>query len=287
VGLKSRRSLGPRPQQGISVILAIAFPPLDPVLVQIGPFALRWYALAYIAGLVIGWRLLRRIVARPGWLLTPLDIDDLLTFATFGVILGGRIGYVLFYQGDYYLTHPHEILYVWRGGMSFHGGLIGVLTAAAIFARMRRVPFLEVGDALATVTPIGLFFGRLANFINSELWGRVTDVPWGVIFPNGGPLPRHPSQLYEAALEGVLLFCIVSWLAWKPRDPLRRGLLSGVFLTGYALCRIFVELFRQPDVQLGFLVGGLTMGQILSLPMLLAGLWLIWRSTRPRPALAP
>ncbi|HET6468520.1 MAG TPA: prolipoprotein diacylglyceryl transferase [Geminicoccaceae bacterium] len=261
-------------------MLAIAFPSIDPVLIQIGPFAIRWYALAYIVGLVLGWRLLRRIVARPGWLLTPTDIDDLLFYATLGVILGGRLGYVLFYQPGHYLAHPHEILYVWQGGMSFHGGLIGVLIAAALFARSRDVPFLEVGDGLAIVTPIGLFFGRIANFINAELWGRVTDVPWGVIFPGAGPQPRHPSQLYEAVLEGLVLFAVMWWLASRARNPRERGLLSGVFLIGYALGRIFVEFFREPDAHLGYLVGGLTMGQILSLPMLLAGVLLALRGAR-------
>jgi phosphatidylglycerol:prolipoprotein diacylglycerol transferase len=233
---------------------------------------------------VLGWRILRRVVARPGWLLTPADIDDLLFYATLGVILGGRLGYVLFYQTGYYLTHPHEILYVWHGGMSFHGGLAGVLIAAALFARSRDLPFLEIGDALAIVTPIGLFFGRIANFINAELWGRVTDVPWAVIFPTAGPEPRHPSQLYEAALEGLLLFAVMWWLGARPRDPRGRGFLSGVFLIGYSLSRILVEFFREPDAQLGFLAGGLTMGQILSLPMLVAGILLALRGARtPEP----
>lgn len=259
--------------------LAIPFPAIDPVIVQLGPFAIRWYALAYIAGLVIGWQLLRRIVARAGWRLTPEAVDDFLVYATLGVILGGRLGYALFYQGGWYLQNPIEILYVWRGGMSFHGGLLGVLAAAWLFARRQGLPFLEVGDATALVAPIGLFLGRIANFINGELWGRVTEAPWGVVFPGGGPLPRHPSQLYEAALEGLLLLAVMQWLAWRrPRDPTGLGLPSGVFLTGYALARIVVELFREPDAQLGFLFGGVTMGQVLSLPMLLAGLWLILRA---------
>jgi phosphatidylglycerol:prolipoprotein diacylglycerol transferase len=260
-------------------LLAIPFPAIDPVIVELGPLAIRWYALAYIVGLVLGWRLLRRIVARPGWQITPTDVDDLLFNATLGVIIGGRLGYALFYQTGHYLANPHEILYVWRGGMSFHGGLIGVLVAAWLFARSRRMPFLEVGDALALVTPLGLLFGRIANFINGELWGRPTDMPWGVIFPFAGPEPRHPSQLYEALLEGLVLLAVMQWLAWgRRRDPAERGLPSGVFLAGYALARILVELFREPDPQLGFLLGAITMGQLLSVPMLLAGLWLVARS---------
>jgi phosphatidylglycerol:prolipoprotein diacylglycerol transferase len=262
-------------------LLAIPFPAIDPVIVQLGPLAIRWYALAYIVGLVVGWRLVRRIVARPGWLMRPEDADDLLFYATLGILIGGRLGYALFYQGGHYLAHPHEIFFIWRGGMSFHGGLVGVLVAAWLLARRRKLPFLEIGDAAAMVAPIGLFLGRIANFINAELWGRPTDAPWGVIFPNAGPEPRHPSQLYEAALEGLLLLALMQWLAWgRRRDPAERGLPSGVFLTGYALSRILVEHFREPDVQLGFILDLVTMGQLLSVPMLLAGLWLIaWSRT--------
>lgn len=260
-------------------LLAILFPGFDPVAVQLGPLAIRWYALAYIVGLVLGWRLLRRILARPGWLMRPEDADDLLFYATLGVMIGGRLGYVVFYQAAHYLASPLDILYVWRGGMSFHGGLVGVLLAAWLLARRRGLPFLEIGDALALVAPLGLLLGRIANFINGELWGRVSEVPWAVIFPGAGPEPRHPSQLYEAALEGLLLLAIMQWLAWgRRRDPAERGLPSGVFLAGYGLCRLLVEHFREPDAQLGFLLGSITMGQLLSLPMLLAGLWLIVRS---------
>ncbi len=260
-------------------LLALPFPAIDPVAVELGPFAIRWYALAYIVGLVLAWRVLRRIVARPGWRLTAEGVDDLLVYATLGVILGGRLGYAVFYQGGYYLQHPLEILFVWRGGMSFHGGLLGVLVALALFARRHGLPFLEVGDAAALVTPFGLLLGRLANFVNGELWGRVSEVPWAMVFPHAGPLPRHPSQLYQAALEGVLLLAVMQWLAWRrPRDPAELGLPSGVFLAGYAICRIVGELFREPDAQIGYLLGGLTMGQVLSLPMLLAGLWLLLRA---------
>jgi phosphatidylglycerol:prolipoprotein diacylglycerol transferase len=260
----------------------LAFPSIDPVLIQIGPFAIRWYALAYIVGLVVGWRYVRRLVQRPGWQLTPLEIDDLLLYVTLGVVLGGRIGYVLFYRPVFYLSNPLEALAVWQGGMSFHGGTLGVIAAMWLFAYLRKRSFLEVGDAVVCAIPIGLFLGRIANFINGELFGRATDAPWAMVFPHGGPEPRHPSQLYEALLEGLVLFLVLAALAWRPRDPATAGRLSGVFLIGYALARSFAELFREPDAHLGFLLGGLTMGQLLSLPMLIAGLALVaWSYIRP------
>jgi len=259
-------------------LLALPFPAIDPVLIQIGPFAIRWYALAYIFGLVLGWQYLRWLVRRPGWRLTPLAIDDLLLYVTLGVVLGGRLGYILFYRPEFYLTNPLEALAVWQGGMSFHGGLLGVVAASILFARRRRLPVLEVGDAIACATPIGLFLGRLANFINGELWGRPSDVPWAMVFPGGGPQPRHPSQLYEAGLEGVLLFLIMTWLALRPRTPGSEGRLTGVFLIGYGIARSIAELFREPDAHLGFLLGGLTMGQLLSLPMVVVGILLVARS---------
>jgi phosphatidylglycerol---prolipoprotein diacylglyceryl transferase len=261
--------------------LAIPFPAIDPVLVQLGPFAIRWYALAYITGIVCGWLLVRRMVQRPGWAVDATAVDDLVLYVTLGIILGGRLGYVLFYQPEWYLGHPLAVLQVWRGGMSFHGGLIGVVLSLLLFARNRGLPPLELGDVAASVAPLGLFLGRIANFINGELWGRPTDVPWAVVFPHAGPEPRHPSQLYEAALEGLLLLAVVQLLAWRPRRPEQRGRIGGAFLAGYALCRMTAELFREPDAQLGFLLGGLTMGQLLSLPMLAAGLWLIARTLRP------
>jgi phosphatidylglycerol:prolipoprotein diacylglycerol transferase len=261
-------------------LFAIPFPPIDPVIVQIGPFALRWYALAYVGGLLLGWFLTKRLVTRPGWRITPEDVDDLLFYTTLGVILGGRLGYVLFYNLPVYLEHPAQILMVWEGGMSFHGGLIGVLVAMALFARSRKVPFLDVADAIAAVTPLGLLFGRIANFINGELYGRVTDLPFGVIFPHGGPEPRHASQLYEAFLEGLVLLVVVQWLARRPRRPEERGLIGGTFLLGYGLARFVVEFAREPDAQLGYLLGGLTMGQLLSVPVALVGLWLVLRTRR-------
>jgi len=256
-------------------MLAIAFPLIDPVLFEIGPVAIRWYALAYIAGLVLGWRYLIWLARQPGSLIKDVDADDFLVWATFAVILGGRVGYVIFYKPEYYFINPGDIFKTWQGGMSFHGGFLGVLLATLWFTRRRKIRFWAFIDLAAVVTPIGLFFGRLANFINSELWGRVTDAPWGMVFPNGGPEPRHPSQLYEAMLEGLVLMVALHWV-WR-HDGWRKtpGVISGAFLIGYGLARTVVEFFRQPDEHLGFLVGGATMGQWLSLPMVLAGLGLI------------
>ncbi|MGH6896781.1 MAG: prolipoprotein diacylglyceryl transferase [Geminicoccaceae bacterium] len=258
--------------------LALPFPTIDPVLIEIGPFAIRWYALAYIAGLVLGWQYVKRLVQRPGWRLTPTDVDDLLVYVTLGVVIGGRLGYVLFYRPGFYLEHPLEALAVWHGGMSFHGGVLGVVAAAALFGHLRRRSILEIGDAVGAAAPIGLFFGRIANFINGELFGRVSEVPWAVVFPHGGSEPRHPSQLYEAGLEGLVLFVVMTWFAWRPRAPGSDGRLTGIFLIGYGLARSFAELFRAPDAHLGYLVGGLTMGQLLSLPMIVLGALLVLRS---------
>jgi phosphatidylglycerol---prolipoprotein diacylglyceryl transferase len=257
---------------------AIAFPSIDPVLIEIGPVAIRWYALAYICGLILGWQYVKWLVRRPGWRLEPVDVDDLLLYVTLGVVLGGRIGYVLFYRPGFYLWHPLDALAVWEGGMSFHGGVLGVIAAMLLFAWRRNRPALEISDAVCAAVPIGLFLGRIANFVNGELFGRTTDVPWGVIFPHGGPEPRHPSQLYEAALEGLLLFAVLAWLAWQPRRPEQEGRIAGAFLVGYGLARSFAELFREPDAHLGYLVGGMTMGQILCLPMIAGGLFLLARS---------
>ncbi len=247
---------------------AIPYPAIDPVLIEFGPFVIRWYALAYIVGLIIGWRWCLMLAKRPPLVVSPLAVDDFLVWATLGVVLGGRLGYVLFYKPDYY------------GGMSFHGGALGVIVAIALFCRQRRINFFAFGDIIVCAAPIGLFFGRIANFINSELWGRVTDVPWAMVFPNGGPLPRHPSQLYEAVLEGIVLFIIVNGLERFTGIRERPGALSGVFLIGYGVARIVAELFREPDAFLGFLAFGLTMGQLLSLPFLLVGLVLLLRPQR-------
>jgi len=260
--------------------LLIPFPNIDPVLVQVGPFAVRWYALAYIVGLVGAWRYVRALVARPPHAAQPEDIDDFLVWATLGVVLGGRLGYVLFYKFSYYLDNPIAILKVWQGGMSFHGGLLGVLVATVLFVRRRDLRLLPLADVIACAAPIGLFLGRLANFVNGELFGRVTDVPWAMVFPRGGPFPRHPSQLYEAGMEGILLF-VVLHLLWRwEAVRLRSGFLTGAFLAGYAAARAVGEMFRQPDAYIGYLVGGTTMGQWLSAPMLVVGLILMVRAKR-------
>jgi phosphatidylglycerol:prolipoprotein diacylglycerol transferase len=263
-------------------LLAIPFPAIDPVAIAIGPFVVRWYALAYIAGLLLGWRYCLILAGRPPRLVERRDIDDFLVWATLGVVLGGRIGYVLFYQLGYYLQHPIEALYLWHGGMSFHGGALGVTIAILLFTRRRQLPVLAFSDIIAEAIPIGLFFGRIANFINGELFGRETDVPWAMAFPNGGPVPRHPSQLYEAVCEGLLLFLLL--LFAEHRGARRRpGIVTGLFLIGYAVARMSGELFRQPDAQLGFLVFGTTMGQLLSIPVLIAGILFIWWAVRRPP----
>jgi len=266
---------------------AIPFPAFDPVLISIGPFSIRWYALAYIVGILGGWLYARAIVRSERlWggraPLTVADYDDFVLWVTLGIILGGRIGYVLFYNPGYFVEHPAEIVQLWKGGMSFHGGFLGCVTAVVLFARRRGIPWLSLGDITCAVAPIGLFLGRLANFINGELWGRVTDVPWAVIFPSGGGLPRHPSQLYEAGLEGLVLLGVLA--LFVRGGALRRpGTIIGMFALGYGLVRLFCEFFREPDVQLGFLWGGLTMGMLLSLPLMLAGIAFIAAARRAEP----
>jgi len=264
----------------ILTLAALAFPDIDPVIVEIGPLAIRWYGLGYVAGILFAWWYSRRIVATPRlWAggvpaVKPLDIDDFLLWAALGVVAGGRIGYVLFYDLGSYLSDPAAILAVWSGGMSFHGGLLGVILAMVLFARKRGIDVWSLFDTIAAGVPVGLGLVRLANFVNSELWGRETDMPWGVVFPNGGPEPRHPSQLYEAGLEGLVLFAVLAVLVWKAGMLKRPGFVGGAFIAGYGLSRIFVEFFRLPDAQIGYLAGGwLTMGMVLSLPMVAAGLW--------------
>ncbi len=282
-------------------LLALPFPAIDPVAVAIGPFAIRWYALAYIAGLVGGWLYARRLVMREDlWAglkrPTPNDLDDLIVWVALGVVLGGRIGYILFYNFDAYRADPLEIFKIWQGGMSFHGGFLGAILGILLFARARGLNGLAMLDLAAVVTPIGLFFGRIANFINGELYGRGTGVAWAVVFPTDPHrLPRHPSQLYEAALEGIVLFLILFVLATTFQARRWPGVISGAFLAGYGIARIFVEFFREPDPQLGFLFGssvealggGITMGMLLSLPMALVGAVAIWLAargfTRPPP----
>lgn len=256
--------------------ISLPFPTaIDPEILSIGPVVIRWYAVAYIAGILLGWRYVVYLAKMPSTAVSPKEADDLLVWLTLGVILGGRIGYVLFYRPNYYLENPLETLAIWSGGMSFHGGLLGVVVAICIFSLIRHHRILEVADIVAVVTPIGLFFGRIANFINDELWGRVSAMPWAIEFPNGGFIPRHPSQLYEAALEGVLLMVVLSWFWHAKNARTRPGLITGIFLTGYAFARMFVEIYREPDSHIGLFFGTLSMGQILSLPLLFFGAILI------------
>ena len=267
---------------------AIIFPEIDPVLLQIGPFALRWYALAYIAGLTLGWLYCARLAeATVFWGgASPVkrqDIDDLLLWVALGVILGGRLGYVAFYNPTYFVHNPGEIFAVWQGGMSFHGGMLGSIAGVIAFTRKRGLPFLPVMDLVAAAGPVGLFFGRLANFINQELYGRVSDVPWAVIFPVAGPEPRHPSQLYEAALEGLLLFLVLRLLITHYQALTRPGLVGGTFLLGYGVSRIAVEFFRTPDAHIGYLAGPITMGMVLSLPLVVVGIGAIIYALRQEP----
>jgi len=290
----------------------IPFPPLSPEIISIDLFgvtlALRWYALAYIAGLLIGWRLILRMLATPRlWAgpapMTAEQVEKLLTWVVFGVILGGRLGYVLFYQFEFYAENPGQILRVWEGGMAFHGGFLGVVVAGLWFCRREAVPMLPVGDLMAAVVTIGLFLGRVANFINAELWGRATSLPWGVAFPGEaaqacpgvvGICARHPSQLYEAALEGLVLGALLFWLIWRRGALKTPGLIMGLFVAGYGLARFLVEFVRQPDAQfisdgnplgLAWQFGGwgLTQGQALSVPMVAVGLWFVWRARASAP----
>lgn len=256
----------------------ISYPHFDPVIVRIGPLAVRWYGLMYLLGFICGYFVIRRLVRQRSLPLSDEGISDLLFAAVLGVVVGGRLGYVLFYNPGHYLAYPWQILAVWEGGMSFHGGLLGVVLACSIFCWRRRLSLLATGDILTTAATIGLGLGRLGNFINGELWGRVTDVPWGIVFPGAGPLPRHPSQLYEAFLEGPVLFGIL-WLAHRRQSP--AGVPFFSFFLLYGVFRFAVEFVRQPDVQLGFLWGGATMGQLLSLPMILfGGAGLAWMRLR-------
>ncbi len=268
----------------------LAYPIIDPVLVNLGPFPIRWYALAYVAGIVLGWAYARLLVgsdrlwgtlARP----TPVSIDDLVVYVAVGIVAGGRIGYVLFYNLPYFLSHPIEIFTVWNGGMAFHGGLIGATLGIWLFARRHGYPLLSVADPVAAVVPIGLFLGRIANFIKPELWGRETDasVPWAMVFPGAGPELRHPSQLYEAGLEGIALFVLLG-LVIRLGGFRWPGLVTGLFAIGYGVARISSEFFRQPDPQLGFLFGGATMGMVLSVPLIVIGIAILVLGRRRVPA---
>src|SRR5246500_4825006 len=269
-------------------LLTIAFPVFDPVAITIGPFAIRWYALAYIGGIVLGWIYARSLLKNeklwggPAPISLP-QLDDFILWVTIGIIVGGRTGYVLFYNPAFFAQHPAEIFELWKSGMSFHGGFLGCVAAGMLFCPPNGLSILSLGDITTAVGPIGLFLGRLANFINSELWGRPADhsVPWAMVFPNGGPLPRHPRQLYEATLEGVVLFTILAVMI-RLGALKRPGLILGSFIAIYGVARITGEHFREPDSQLGFLWGGLTMGMLLSVPMIIVGAIIITAAVRRR-----
>lgn len=277
----------------------IEFPDIDPVAFSIGPLSIRWYALAYLAGFILGWKYAlylcgldegrempepakakeKKTTAKKATI-TKAAIDDFFPWGILGVILGGRLGYVLFYQTDMIWLAPADIIKIWHGGMSFHGGALGAVLAMLFYTRRKEMSFMRLTDLFACAAPIGLFFGRIANFVNGELFGRVTDMSWGVVFPHGGIFPRHPSQLYEAALEGLVLFIVLAVLAHRPAIRCRAGVLSGVFLTGYGLSRFIVEFFREPDAHIGYIAGYFTMGQILSLPMIAGGILLVLYAAR-------
>ncbi len=274
-------------------LFALPFPSIDPVLIEIGPFSLRWYALAYIVGIFLGWWYAKRLVANQrlwgpaGSPMKPTDIDDFVVWCTLGIILGGRIGYVLFYDLPRYQEHPLEVFALWQGGMSFHGGFLGTVLAMILFARVRKIPTWSLIDVIAPSVTFGLLLGRFANFVNGELFGRVSDVPWAIIFPGGGPEPRHPSQLYEAGLEGIGLFVVLRILTHRYHKLQTPGFVAGAFATGYGVARTFVEFFREPDIQIGYLAGGLTMGMLLSIPMIFAGIALMVWASRRKPATHP
>jgi len=260
---------------------------LDPIALDLGFFQLRWYSLAYLAGIIVGWWYLLKLIDRPGAPLARRHADDMVFYATLGILLGGRLGYVLFYRPEFYLENPAEIVQLWDGGMSFHGGVIGVSLGILWMARKHGLSWLRIHDYVACCVPFGLFFGRLANFVNGELWGRAADVPWAIIFPTGGEVARHPSQLYEALLEGPILFAILWFLFWKTDARYQPGKLVGTFILGYGLARFAVEFVRQPDAGLENLSWGLSMGQTLSTPMILGGLYLIATAKGRRQRVEP
>lgn len=260
----------------------LQYPEINPVALQLGPISIHWYGLMYLIGFALVWILGRRRIQRGQTDLNLKDLEDLIFYCVLGVIIGGRLGYVLFYKPSQYLANPLEIFYLWQGGMAFHGGLIGVVVVLLLFARKRQKTLLEIGDFIAPLIPLGLGAGRLGNFINGELWGRATNLPWGMVFPQTGDgIARHPSQLYEMALEGLVLFALLWWFARKPRPT---GQISAVFLMGYGVFRFLVEYTREPDYFLGLLAGGLSMGQLLSLPMVIIGIVIFaWAAKKSNP----
>lgn len=273
--------------------LAIAFPQIDPVIISLGPLAVHWYGMGYVVGILFGLWYAKKLVSNQSlWGAKPspisaLEIDDLLLWMALGIILGGRMGYVLFYDFARFFQSPSEIFAVWSGGMSFHGGMLGSLIAMVWFSRRRNLPVFSLFDVVTASAGVGIFLVRIANFINSELWGRVSDVSWAMVFPTGGPLPRHPSQLYEAMLEGAVLFVLAAWLIFGLKKLTRPGFIAGTWFAGYGISRIIVEFFREPDAHIGYLFGDwLTMGMLLSLPMVLIGIWAVATSSRRSSLLA-
>lgn len=272
--------------EALNLLAILPFPNIDPVAFSIGPLSVHWYGLAYVAGIMIGWFYARKLIDRPTlWKgdtapMTKTHLDDFLVWIAVGIVVGGRTGYILFYDLAPMLEDPIRIIQIWTGGMSFHGGLMGAIVAMILFARKNAIPVWSMFDIIAAVVPIGLFFGRIANFINGELWGRLSSAPWAIVFPTGGPFARHPSQLYEAGLEGIVLLLVLAALIFGIKAFKTPGLIAGIFVMGYGLSRIFVEFFREPDAQLGYLLGTswLTMGMVLSLPMVLIGLWAALRA---------
>lgn len=272
-------------------LTVLTFPQIDPVLLQIGPLAVHWYGLGYVVGILFAWWYARRLVTNDrlwgpgGSAISPIDIDDFLIWAAAGVVLGGRLGYILFYDFARYIENPASIFAVWQGGMSFHGGLTGVTLAMILFARRRGFSIWSLFDIIAAGVPVGFGLVRVTNFINSELWGRPTDVAWSFVFPNGGPDPRHPSQLYEALLEGLALFIVLRLLTHSALKLKQPGFVAGAMVAWYGASRIFVEFFREPDAHIGYLAGGwLTMGMILSVPMVLLGVWAMLRARKAAAA---
>ena len=255
----------------------LEYPAISPVIFSIGPIAVRWYSMAYLAGILLAWFLINRNIKKYALNLDKSKIEDLVFYITLGIILGGRLGYVLFYGTSSFWQNPLEVFALWKGGMSFHGGVLGVIVGAWLFARKIQYPFLGVTDLVVLYAPIGIFLGRLANFANDELWGRVTDVAWAVRFPSGGGLPRHPSQLYEAFFEGIVMFVVLNWL-WRSKTiRAHQGTVSALFVLLYGLFRVCMEQFRQPDAHMGFFFFHLTMGQLLSFPLMLLGVIVLWR----------
>lgn len=263
-----------------TILPIIPYPQLDPEIVRVGPFALRWYSLAYVIGIILGWLWLIRLTKTHSTPFKRIDVDDFMVWATAGIIIGGRIGYICLYNPEYYWAHPHEILMLWQGGMSFHGGLLGTVIAILWFAHKRNINIYVFSDCIACAVPFGLFLGRIANFINGELWGRPSNLPWAMIFPDAGPEPRHPSQLYEALFEGAVLFSILNYLMFYTNIRNFPGMINGMFFVIYGVFRYGLEFLRTPDEQIGHLWGFLTMGQLLSLPMIGFGLWLMLTSKK-------